>query len=259
MCECCQLDVLKWRGRLSFLLAEWLKLLMKRGERGRVYWPSSLSLVLRVSAEKFPPVCFAEECEGCWDLDYQNSNVTAWEPGLKPWPSPLEIRNVLFTVHGRKTKPAISESLVTDIDSFYGSGSRTEKHLMLVKRVRAILSPSPPLPFPSSLSRGDCLAPSRHHLWLRVHLFRITIPPLDLWLTLTLKSHFGRNDNEFKDKSWKNTLLWQLRFPWVIDKCDRVGVINGFSFFHEERTEAAKYIGYDLRCVTKIKIGLLDS
>lgn len=70
----------------------------------------------------------------------------------------------------------------------------------------------PPSPFPSPLNRSDYLAPSQHHLWLRVHLFWITIPTLDLWLTLALKSHFSRNDNEFEDKSWKNTLLWQLRF-----------------------------------------------
>lgn len=143
-----------------------------------------------------------------------------------------------------------------------GSGSCAAKHLMFLERVKAVFFlSSPPLPFPSSLNRSDCLAPSRHHLWLRVHLVWITIPPLDLWLTLTLsyddESHFGRNDNEFEDKSWKKTLLWQLRFPCVIDKCDRVGEIN--CFFQLEKTEATEYIGCDLCCVTKLKIGLLDS
>lgn len=60
------------------------------------------------------------------------------------------------------------------------------------------------------------------HLWFRVHLFWITASVLDLWLN----DRLGWNDNEFEDKSWKNTLLSWLRFPRVIDKCGRVGTIG---------------------------------
>lgn len=38
-----------------------------------------------------------------------------------------------------------------------------------------------------------------------------------------------------------------------------MGAIGCFFFFHSERAEPAEYIGCDLSCVTKIKIGLLDS
>lgn len=72
-----------------------------------------------------------------------------------------------------------------------------------------------PCPFLPPSIGAPSWPPSQHHLWLRVHLFWITVPPLDLWFTLTLESHFSRNDNEFEDKSWKNTLLLQLRFPCV--------------------------------------------
>lgn len=135
----------------------------------------------------------------------------------KPRSSPLEIRNVLSTRHGRKTKPKVSESTVTDIDTLGNMGSRPRfmnRKAFSVSQEGGGYFP-PALPFPSSLNRSDCLARSQHHLWLRVHLFWITIPPLDL--RLTLESHFSRNYNEFEDTSWKNTLLWQLRFPWVID------------------------------------------
>lgn len=149
----------------------------------------------------------------------------------------LEVEKVLFSRHGTKTKPAVSESSVTDIDTLwqYCARAHVRKHkstCCFSRGWRLFCSP-----FPFFLNGSDRLARSQSHLWLRVHLFRITIPPLDLWLSL--RSHFGRNDNEFEDKSWKNTLLWQLRFPWLIDKCNRVGAIK-FVFFHRQGTRAAE-------------------
>lgn len=60
---------------------------------------------------------------------------------------------------------------------------------------------------------------SQHHLGLGVHLFCIRVPPLDL--QLAVESQLSENDTEFEDMSWKNTLLMQLRFPCVTDKCNR--------------------------------------
>lgn len=57
----------------------------------------------------------------------------------------------------------------------------------------------------------DWLVWSQHHLWLGVHLFCITAPPLDL--QLAVEGQLSKNDTEFEDTSWKNTLLMQLRFP----------------------------------------------
>lgn len=128
-----------------------------------------------------------------------------------PGSSTLEVEKVLFSRHGGKTKPAVSKSSVTDIDTLGNIVPRltfTNTKALAVSREGGgyFFPPSPFFP-----NGSDRLARSQNHLWLRVHLFRITIPPLDLWLSL--RSHFGRNDNEFEDKSWKNTLLWQLRFP----------------------------------------------
>lgn len=74
-----------------------------------------------------------------------------------------------------------------------------------------------------------CLAPSQHHLWLGVHLFCITVPPLDS--QLAVESQLSKNDTEFEDTSWKNTLLMQLRFPCVTDKCNRTRMTDQL-FFH---------------------------
>lgn len=198
MRECCQLDAVKGSGRLSHLLVY-----EKRQERESLLtqpplWKSSHQFVRR-------------------DVVYQNSR-----PGSPPSGrggttcSPLlEIRNVPFTVRVRKIKPTVSESSVTDIDTLHGQKSTC----CCFSGGRGCFPPAVLPPFPSQPS-------PRHHLWLGLHLFRITILPRDL--RLTLESHFSRNDNEFEDKSWKNTLLWQLRFPWVIDKCDRVGAIRCF-------------------------------
>lgn len=91
------------------------------------------------------------------------------------------------------------------------------------------------------------LAPSQHHLWFGVHLFRITVPPLDL--RLTGESQLSENDTEFEDTSWKNTLLAQLRFPCVTDKCNGTRMTDQLFF----STEAAEIASCDQDCVTMIK------
>lgn len=78
------------------------------------------------------------------------------------------------------------------------------------------------------LSGSDWLVRSQHHLWLGVHLFWITAPPLDL--QLAVEGQLSKSDTEFEDTSWKNTLLMQLRFPWVTDKCNRMGMIDQVFF-----------------------------
>lgn len=72
------------------------------------------------------------------------------------------------------------------------------------------------------------LARSQHHLWLGVHLFHITVPPLDL--QLADEGQLSENDSEFEDTSWKNTLLMQLRFPCVTDKCNTTRMTDQLLF-----------------------------
>lgn len=59
----------------------------------------------------------------------------------------LDIEKALFTRHGTKTKPTVSKSSVTDIDTpgilYPGSCSQTQKHLLFLERVEAIF-PLPP-------------------------------------------------------------------------------------------------------------------
>lgn len=151
-----------------------------------------------------------------------------------PCNSMLDIEKALFTRHITITKPTVSKSSVTDIDTPGNTVTRlifTNTKALAVSWEGAGYFPPSPSFF---LNGSDCLARSQNHLWLRVHLFRITIPGLDLWRSLSHRSHFSRNDNEFEDKSWKSILLWQLRFPWLIDKDNNVGAIE-FGFFPQAK------------------------
>lgn len=221
-----------WVREGEVLLAQWLSLLTK-GVRDAEFVDPAASLKFGGSVTRSSHQIF------CRDPVYQNSDlafVAAGEAGLHRAPPRWKSRKYCLAGTARKQSPQ-SQRVRWQISKLLailcpGSRSQTQKHLLFLERVEAIFPPSP-----FFLNGSDRLARSQNHLWLRVHLFRITIPPLDLWLSL--RSHFGRNDNEFEDKSWKNTLLWQLRFPWLIDKCNRVGAIK-FVFFHRQGTRAAK-------------------
>lgn len=112
--------------------------------------------------------------------------------------------NLMSSRRGRKTKPALRE--LSDRYRYSWQGG-----------CETIGWPSP-----------RWLARSQHHLWLGVHLFRITVPPLDL--QLADEGQLSENDTEFEDTSWKNTLLMQLRFPCVTDKCNRTRMTDQLLF-----------------------------
>lgn len=103
-----------------------------------------------------------------------------------PCSSMLDIEKALFTRHSTITKPTVSKSSVTDIDT----PDNTVTRLMFTNTKALAVSWEGGGCFPPSLSfflnGSDCLARSQNHLWLRVHLFWITIPRLDLWRSLSL-------------------------------------------------------------------------
>lgn len=146
----------------------------------------------------------------CWLWGFSAEEVpTRASAEPRPLASRTSRRPEVLPRRGRKTNPAISGSSAAAIDT-PGNGS-----------LKQSAGPFPP-PRPQRLAR------SQHHLWLDVHLLLITVPPSDL--QLTVQGQLSENDTDFEDTTWKNTLLMQLRFPWVTDKCSRMGMIDQLFF-----------------------------
>lgn len=81
-CESFQLDVLRERERLSFLLAQQSRLFLKRNRRYRVYWSCRLSSVLRVN--KFPPCLWPKGACGLLGAALSKCGPSAGEPVRHP-------------------------------------------------------------------------------------------------------------------------------------------------------------------------------
>lgn len=155
-CECCQLDVLKGGGRLSFLptCCCW-----KRDLREVVHWPNSQPSILRVKRWEVPTDSFAEELEDCWDLIYQNSDLTlpsAGGAGLNHEP--------LHGKWGTHYSPCTAgkqslKSLMTGIDAFDNVLPElrflNKKRFMLLQRKKGNALPNP-LPLPPFLISFTC-------------------------------------------------------------------------------------------------------
>lgn len=135
--------------------------LRKRGEWGKVYWPTA-SPQFWGSVRRSSHRCV---CRGAW------GSITT-QTGLNPVPLRWKPGMHCSTRTAREHSPPSQRGRWQICGTFYGSGSWTSCRL-------GLCSALPCLPCNSLLSRSDRLAPSRPHLWWSVHLLWATIPPRD--------------------------------------------------------------------------------